>query len=639
MTIETRISRRVFVKLLVGTVGSSVTAACSTSSPGTGNAKPASGVEREANASPISTPSAPSADRLTGSPVPTPARSLKPVPRDRTFISVGVGGEAPGRFTDVDLQNPFVHGITRSGYQVVMEPLFYYNPYHTATTCGPADVPTCNRGEIPWLAVYYAYNADYTSAVINLREGVTWSDGTPFTAHDVVFTIEMLKSSAPDLTWSIDMRHWVASVVALDNHTVEFTLTAPNPRFIFDYFMFHEDFGIQIVPEHVFRGRNPKTFNNFDLARGWPVVTGPYRLVYADEHQKVWDRRDDWWGATTGFHPAPAVERLIFLPTYDERTMLEMIDKNQVDTTLNLQLHNVEQALHGNANVTTWTGRQSPYGYTDYWVTGLGFNDSRSPFDDPDIRWAINYAIHRDDLVTRAFGSAGQPAVIPFLDFPALKPYLDSVSDIVQRYRPGTYDPARSAQILQSKGYVKDRDGFWTLQGKRFEIPIVTFIVEQDITAALVDQLRKNGFDASYSMPADYITPIYDGTAAAYVFGHGGGVRDPYATLSLYHSRYSAPAGQRAAQPYRWHNPQYDRIVEQMAMIAPTDPRLERLFRDAIDIWLRELPDIALSQFYHRIPVNTTYWTGWPSVTDPYVNSANWHRTFELVILELRPSH
>ena len=69
-----------------------------------------------------------------------------------------------------------------------------------------------------------------------------------------------------------------------------------------------------IVPEHIFKGQDPQTFTNFDLAKGWPVVTGPYKLVYSDPQQKIWDRRDDWWGAKTGFHPLPAPERMIFLP-------------------------------------------------------------------------------------------------------------------------------------------------------------------------------------------------------------------------------------------------------------------------------------------------------------------------------------
>ncbi len=632
-----RLSRRALVGLLPG-LGAALLAACATPASGVPAHRGTTVDAPTASLSGSRTSASRSEARAAPDPTPTPARALRPVPRNRTFISVGVGGEAPGRFTDVELQNPFLPGITRSGYQVAMEPLFYYDPYHTATTCGPSDVPVCHEGEIPWLAVYYSYNADFTSATIDIREGVEWSDGTPFTAHDVVFTIKMLKENAPDLTWSIDMSHWVRDAVALDNYTVQIALNAPNPRFVFDYFMFHQDFGIQIVPEHIFRGQNPRTFANFDLARGWPVVTGPYRLVYSDEHQKVWDRRDDWWGAKTGFHPLPAVERLIFLPTYDEPTMMDLLIKNQVDTSLNLRLPNIMRVLLANPRITTWTGRQAPYGYVDYWVTGLGFNDTRSPFDDPDIRWAINDAINRDDLVARAYNGAGIPAVIPFPLFPPLQPYLDGIADIVQRYQPRAFDPGRTAQILRSKGYEQDRDGFWTLGGKRFSIPIVTFSVEQDITTALVDQLRRNGFDASYTMPSDYNTPILDGTASAYVIGHRGGVRDPYPTLALYQSRYAAPTGTRAAQPYRWHNAQFDRIVDQMATTAPSDPRLESLFRAAMEIWLRELPDIALAQYYHRIPVNTTYWTGWPDSTNPYVNSANWHRTFELVLLNLRPS-
>ena len=46
-----------------------------------------------------------------------------------------------------------------------------------------------------------------------------------------------------------------------------------------------------------------------------------------------------------------------------------------------------------------------------------------------------------------------------------------------------------------------------------------------------------------------------------------------------------------------------------------------------MEIWLPELPDIPLMQFYHRLPLNTTYWTGYPTQEDPYVNPAFFHST------------
>ena len=50
---------------------------------------------------------------------------------------------------------------------------------------------------IPWLATGYEYNDDFTELTVNLREGVKWSDGEPFNAEDVVFTIQMLKDKRP----------------------------------------------------------------------------------------------------------------------------------------------------------------------------------------------------------------------------------------------------------------------------------------------------------------------------------------------------------------------------------------------------------------------------------------------------------
>jgi len=221
--------------------------------------------------------------------------SLKQVPRNKTWISVGVGGEAPQQFSDVAMHNPFLPGISRSGYQVVMEPLFYYNAYHTDTVCGPSGVD-CKNGEMPWIGTAYKFSDDFKSVTVNLRKGVEWSDGQPFTAKDVVFTVQMLIDNAPKLGWSADMKQWVKSVSAPDDNTVQFTLTDANPRFIFSYFTFHQDVGVFIVPEHIFKGQDAQKFTNFDLAKGWPVVTGPYKMVYSDPQQKIWDRRDDWWG-------------------------------------------------------------------------------------------------------------------------------------------------------------------------------------------------------------------------------------------------------------------------------------------------------------------------------------------------------
>lgn len=648
------VSRRFVVQSMVGFGAATLLSACTPAAPAGPTAAPAAPTAAPKPTTAPTTAAAATtaptaAPKPTAAPTTAPAAtsapaaavdlgSLKQVPREKTWISVGVGGEAPQQFSDVAMHNPFLPGISRSGYQAVMEPLFYYNAYYTDTVCGPAGVQ-CKNGEMPWIGTGYQFTPDFKQVTVNLRKGVEWSDGQPFTSKDVVFTIKMLIDNAPKLAWSADMKQWVNDVTAPDDSTVQFNLTNPNPRFIFSYFTFHQDVGVFIVPEHIFKDQPAQTFTNFDLAKGWPVVTGPYKMVYSDPQQKIWDRRDDWWGAKTGFHPLPAPERMIFLPGYDEAKQVELLINNEVDCALSMQLGNIKAAMERNPKIGSWSGTNPPYGYVDWWPTGLGFNDMKEPFNDPDIRHAINNVINRDEIVKIGYQGAGESTVVPYPGFPALNEYTKGISDLLKEYPVDEFNLDKSASMMQSKGYTKDSGGFWSKDGNRLSIVVITFAVEQDVTPVVVQQLRKGGFDASFKMPSNFGDLIFNGDADAYVFGHGGSVQDPYFTLRLYQTQYTAPVGTPASQPYRWSNPDYDKLVDQMGTIAPSDPKLVDVFHQAMSIWLKDLPDIPLVQFYHRNPVNTTYWTNWPDEKNPYINSANWHRTCELVLLGLKPAN
>jgi peptide/nickel transport system substrate-binding protein len=62
------------------------------------------------------------------------------------------------------------------------------------------------------------------------------------------------------------------------------------------------------------------------------------------------------------------------------------------------------------------------------------------------------------------------------------------------------------------------------------------------------------------------------------------------------------------------------------------------IWQQCLAIWLPEYPDIQISQGLHRLPMNTTYWTGWPTQEDPYVNAAHFHLTWPLVVHRLEPA-
>jgi peptide/nickel transport system substrate-binding protein len=564
---------------------------------------------------------------VTPTPEPEEPGAIAEVPRNRTLIMAGLGGEHFGGFTDIELFNPYVSGTSRSGfYQSGTEGLFYYNmigdTFH------------------PWLAESYEYSEDYMSLTLNIRKGVEWSDGTPFTAKDVVFSILLCRDN-DILARSAEFKRFVEDAEAVDDFTAKFTFKVRAPRFHWDYLTFRADVGHPIVPEHVFKDQDPETFSNYDPAKGWPLVTGPYKLVATDVNQKIWDLRPDWWAAKTGFQPLPKVERQIHLPGMNEITMAQMMIANEIDMAFSFTPANMQLVQGQNDKIISHCPRP-PYAFRDWWPGGLGLNTSIPPFDDKDIRWAMSYALDRDEVIQFAFSGFGEPVDGPFPKYPGLQKYRDSIQDLYDKYPTNEFNPAKTEEIMTGKGYTKDGDGFWVKDGARITFEIVTFPQHPSMTPVVpvvTEQLRRAGFDATFLLPADFGTRIATGDAKAFMWGHGGAMKDTYKTLDLYHCQWVKPVGE-AGWPniYRWCNEEFSEVVTQMASYELDAPEMMDLHRQAMTIWLDELPDIPVMETMIVLPMNTTYWKGWPSCDDQYVHEGFWHRTAMLMWPRLEPT-
>jgi peptide/nickel transport system substrate-binding protein len=558
---------------------------------------------------------------------------LKDVPRNRTLIF----GITAVQITDATTFNPYVPGIsTSTGFPYCFEPAFYYNAYNTDSVCGPEGMD-CENGLIPWLATAFKYNADFTEVVITWRDGVTWNDGTPYTSDDVVYTIDMLKKNAPALGWSIDMTKWVKSAVSTDKLTTTITLNEPNPRFLTQFFTYHFDIGMIIVPKHIWEKEDPTTYTFLDIAKGLPVTTGAWKMVQTSGEQRIYDRNDDWWAAKTGFHALPEPQRILIIPGADETKMVQLAIANEDDLSIDLRPDNIQAIQKQNPAIKTWTGTNPPYGYRDWWPIGLGFNCMKDPYSDPDIRWAINYAIDRDKLIQFAYKGASEKSLLPYPNFPALVAYMDQIKDLQDQIAESGQDKVDAK--MQGKGWSKNGDGIWEKDGKPFTMVITSLTLFQDIAPILTQLLRQAGFDASFknAIGNEFADTVYTGDIDAFILGHGGSVRDPYFTLNLYHSRYSLPTGERAQQPYRWVNADFDKLVDEMAVTEEGSEKVAELFKQAMAIWVKDMPDVQLAQWFHRIPTNSTYWTNFPDENNPYINTAFWHRCSPLWINTIKP--
>ena len=291
-----------------------------------------------------------------------------------------------------------------------------------------------------------------------------------------------------------------------------------------------------------------------------------------------------------------------------------------------------------NPKIITHSGRELPYGYVDWWPTSLYVNCEREPYNDPAVRWALSYFIDREQLIDVALGGAGSVSQLPLPTYPPLLPFFESIADLLEQYPTTEFNPEKGAALLEGAGWAKNSDGNWEKDGKVLEVPIESFVVMADIGPVIAEQLRRQGVPSSFSIPPDFFDRFQPGDYNAALFGHGGSVSDdPYFTLTLYQSRSEAVPGQHQVNFARWRNDDYDRIVDEMAVTSPEhrDAIMDQ-WRRAMEIWLAELPDIQIQEWYHRIPMNQTYWTGWPTRENPYVNGAFWHLTFQLILNELK---
>ncbi|MHC1770564.1 MAG: ABC transporter substrate-binding protein [Flexilinea sp.] len=549
---------------------------------------------------------------------------LKDVPREKTLIDLQNGPES--KWADYDNWNPYSIGAEAGfGANIIYEPLAYYSAF--------ADKETL------WLAESYKFSPDFTALTIKIRPNIKWSDGEPFTAEDVAYTLATLKELGAKVHWGADIQKYIADVKASDPFTVDITFNSPTPRFFF-FLSYKFDTGVYIVPKHIFEGQDWTSFTAYDPEKGWPLTTGPYNVVFSSPEKKVWDLRSEWWAVDAGLVDAmPAPERIVLLPFGDSDQAAQALMNNEADHG-RLSVRNAEAVLNGNPKTTTHSGNKSPYGYVDWWPISLFVNTTKAPFDDPDVRWALSYFIDRQQLIDVALNGIGLASELPMPPYAGLEPYKESISDLLEKYPTNEFNPAKGAELLTNKGWAKNEDGIWTdPEGNKLQITILSYSFQQAIPPVVAEQLKLQGVDATFAMPPDNIEQLTSGTYQAAIWGHGGSLKEPYETMRIYQSSSKAVQGLNSGNYSLWSNPEFDEIVDEMYATPMDDQaKLMELFHKAMEIWLAELPDIQLVQNIHNLVMNTTYWVGWPSDENNYVNEHSYAMTWPLVIMNLKPA-
>lgn len=544
-----------------------------------------------------------------------------PVPRKETLVV-----ETDVTPTVFDKANPFVPGGTQWGsgwHQIAYEWDWYINRV---------------TGEIIyWRITGWEYYDNCTRFVIHIRNGVKWNDGEPYTADDIIFSINLKKQVSPKGI----IGTYVKSVRSLDKLTVEINLTSPYPRF-HEVFLESGPEGHWIVAKHVWEGKDWKTFANWP-----PTETGPYKLwkVYPDLNMFVWERNEEYWAKTVhGKFPGPKYVVFRRAPPAD----IDLADfvKGYVDAPHPFVF--TYDLVKASKTLADFEIVEAPF--DDPNPIYIACNTLRYPLSLPEVRWAVSYLVNREKIA----------AIYPHS--PASRPckYLHPQSwkifekyaypDLYQKYK-FEYDPEKARAIFESLGFKKGTDGIWvTPNGTRLSWTIIALPPPQPVTAALeqlTSELKKFGIDArlqyvdSATRAQIFQQGDWDISEGAAIFNKAWKSGDLYWSLVTRTSAYWKPPGKPhpGDNPGRWlAPPEFDKIVEKLAYMKPDDPEAQPLYKRAVEILLQELPSIPVVEgTFHQI-FSSKYWKGWPSEKNMYAVPFVWWRTFIFTLFELTPA-
>ena len=325
----------------------------------------------------------------------------------------------------------------------------------------------------PGLAKSWDYDEDTLTYTFHLEENVKWHDGEPFTADDVKFTIEAIMD--PD-NGSENAPNYedVTAIDVIDDHTIAFTLSAPNVAFL-DYMT------MAILPKHLLEGEDMQESDFFRA----PVGTGPYKLDHWDDGQAiVLTRNDDYFAG-----PAK-IENIVFKIVSDDNAKALQLQSGE----LNLSQVTPKDAQNF-ANSDTYTVYDMKT--SDY--RGILYNFANEYWQkNADLIPGINYAIDRQAIVDVVLLGHGEVAYGP------LQRNIYNYED-VEDYE---YDPEKAAQVFEAEGCTKDADGYWCRDGERIGFTINASSTDQvriDMAQIAAQQLQAVGLDVKANVPAEGI--------------------------------------------------------------------------------------------------------------------------------------
>ena len=336
--------------------------------------------------------------------------------------------------------------------------------YTAGTTFDASSHPIYNRltefrvgttEVIPGLAESWDVSEDGMTVTFNLRQGVKFhsndmfAPSRDFNADDVIFTFDRQGNEAHPYfavsggTWEyyggMSMPDLVASIEKTDDYTVVFNLTRPEAPFVANMAM---DFASVVSAEYgdaMLEAGTPEMLNQA------PIGTGPFAFqAYQKDAVIRYLRNDEYWG-----EPAK-VESLIFAITTDASVRYQKVKAGECHIMAYPNPADVN-AMKGESDIVVMEQEGLNVGY-------LAYNTLVPPYDNANVRKALNMAIDKQAIIDVVFQESGQIAKNPLP--PTMWSYNDAVVD-------DAFDPEAAKAMLAAEGVTDLNMKIWAMPVQR----------------------------------------------------------------------------------------------------------------------------------------------------------------------------
>ncbi len=360
----------------------------------------------------------------------------------------------------------------------------------------------------------------------NLRKGVSFNDGSPFTADDVVFSFERIRQ--PQGTMQVYVTG-IKEVKKIDDHTVDMILDAPVPillRNIIDFRIMSRSWAVKNKSEKV---QDYKAREDTFASRN-TNGTGPYVINgWSPDQRIVMSDNTKWWGKKSG-----NVDRVTYTPIKADATRVAALLSGEVDMVTDLPTQDVAR-LKQNPGLKVLEGAEvrTIFIGLDQHNNELQFSDvkGKNPFKDVRVRQALNLAVDRAAIQRTIMRGLSVPGML--MVAPGVNGYTKDAD------KPVTANIDAAKKLLADAGYP---NGFeFTL-----DCPNNRYVNDEEICQAIVGMWARAGLKVKLNaMPfATYIPKIQKHESSAYMLGWGVATYDAlYSLQSLVRTKTTGADG------------------------------------------------------------------------------------------------